>query len=370
MSTKEEIKKKYTCDECGKEMSPKNFYMRQGKVYSGMCKKCIASRIQPRNQSTILPIMEKLDIPFVPKLWNQYIERFTIDEDGERKPNSNGALIGRYIATMNINQYKDMDYSNTKAFLNDYSDEKDKDIAELTAKITKFVNMGHTQEEVVDLLMKDITEYDVDKEILTPDERTRLLRKWGLGHSDENLVQLETFYEEMIVTYDIMTPTHEDQLKQIAKLSVQMHELLDSGDLKGYSQVSGAYDKIMKAAKFSAASQESANDDFSAIGELVKMSEKTGFIPKYHTDEPQDIVDITLKDMNNYLRNLVMNELNLETLITEAANSIIEEEREDREMESENMDDIVENFLVDGEEITEDDLMKDLIEGGYEDDED
>lgn len=369
MAEKKEVVKKYKCSECEKEMNQRQFYMRHGEVFTEMCKKCIATRIQPRNQSTVLPIMEKLDIPFVPKLWNEYIERFTLDEFGEKKPNSNGTLIGRYIATMNINQYKDMSYVDSKKFLDEYKSVQEKDIDELTGKITKFINMGHSQEEVVDLLMKEITEYDVSKEILTPDERTRLLKKWGTGHSDENLVQLETFYEEMIVTYDIMTPTHEDQLKQIAKLSVQMHELLDSGDLKGYSNVSMAYDRIMKAAKFSAASQDASKDDFSAIGELVKMCEKNAFIPRYHTDEPQDIVDITLADMNSYLRNLVMNELNLETLITEAANSIIEEEREDREAENMNVDDMVEDFLVDGQETTEDDLMKELQNGGYDLDE-
>jgi hypothetical protein len=39
------------------------------------------------------------------------------------------------------------------------------------------------------------------------------------------------------------------------------------------------------------------------------MCEKEGFIPRYATDIPQDKVDLTLRDMNEYLRKLVTQDL-------------------------------------------------------------
>ena len=39
------------------------------------------------------------------------------------------------------------------------------------------------------------------------------------------------------------------------------------------------------------------------------MCERDGFIPRFATDIPQDKVDLTLKDMNNYLYKLVTQDL-------------------------------------------------------------
>ena len=39
------------------------------------------------------------------------------------------------------------------------------------------------------------------------------------------------------------------------------------------------------------------------------MCERQGFIPRYATDIPQDKVDVTLKDMNAYIKKLVTQDL-------------------------------------------------------------
>lgn len=366
----EEKEKTLTCEECNKTMSERNFYKRKGVHITKMCKKCAANRIQVRNQSTVIPIMEMIDVPFVPRLWNEYIEKFEFDANGERKANANQTILGRYLQGMNLNQYATMDFSDSKKYLEEYENEQEKSIDELTTKVKSFILQGFTEEEAINMLYNEQNATtDVDETLLDKKQRIRLKKKWGATHSDENLVSLETFYEEMIATYDIMTPTHEDQLKQIAKLTVQMNNLLDIGDLKGYSQVSMAYDRIMKASKFSAASQDKQEDEISSIGEAVKMCEKIAFIPQYHTDEPQDIVDVTLNDMNLYTKNLIMGELNLETLISEAANAIAEEQRQDREEEE--GEDIVDDFFeqeeaINGKKTTEEDLLAELAEEGYD----
>lgn len=366
----EEKEKTLTCEECNKTMSERNFYKRKGVHITKMCKKCAANRIQVRNQSTVIPIMEMIDVPFVPRLWNEYIEKFEFNANGERKANANQTILGRYLQGMNLNQYATMDFSDSKKYLEEYENEQEKSIDELTTKVKSFILQGFTEEEAINMLYNEQNATtDVDETLLDKKQRIRLKKKWGATHSDENLVSLETFYEEMIATYDIMTPTHEDQLKQIAKLTVQMNNLLDIGDLKGYSQVSMAYDRIMKASKFSAASQDKQEDEISSIGEAVKMCEKIAFIPQYHTDEPQDIVDVTLNDMNLYTKNLIMGELNLETLISEAANAIAEEQRQDREEEE--GEDIVDDFFeqeeaINGKKTTEEDLLAELAEEGYD----
>ena len=83
-----------------------------------------------------------------------------------------------------------------------------------------------------------------------------------------------------------------------------------------------------------------SEDYTDAVGVLVSLCEEQGFIPKYHDDERQDIVDYTLKDMNEYMRKLVMNEMNLGNMIEVYLQKMIQEEnKEEDEMTDD--DDVV-----------------------------
>lgn len=85
----------------------------------------------------------------------------------------------------------------------------------------------------------------------------------------------------------------------------------DCGDMDGFQKLSRVYDSLRKSAKFTAAQNKEDKSDFvDSIGEFVAMCEREeGFIPRYATDIPQDKVDLTLKDMNNYLYKLVTQDL-------------------------------------------------------------
>lgn len=80
--------------------------------------------------------------------------------------------------------------------------------------------------------------------------------------------------------------------------------------MSGYKTLSSVYDSLRKSAKFTAAqNKEDKNDYVDSVGELVAICEKDGFIPRFITDISQDKIDITLKDMNNYVRKLVTQDL-------------------------------------------------------------
>ena len=64
------------------------------------------------------------------------------------------------------------------------------------------------------------------------------------------------------------------------------------------------------------------------------MCEEQGFIPRFHTDEPKDIVDITLKDMQGYAYRLVTEEMGLGNMIEAALQQMQrEEEKEEGELD-------------------------------------
>jgi len=66
------------------------------------------------------------------------------------------------------------------------------------------------------------------------------------------------------------------------------------------------------------------------------LCEKEGFIPRYATDIPQDKVDLTLKDMNDYLHKLVTQDLGFGQQIEDALKKIqIQKEMNDAEIAGE-----------------------------------
>ena len=80
--------------------------------------------------------------------------------------------------------------------------------------------------------------------------------------------------------------------------------------MDGYQKLSRVYDSLRKSAKFTAAqNKEQKNEFVDSVGELVTMCEREGFIPRFALDIPQDKVDLTLKDMNNYVKKLVTEDL-------------------------------------------------------------
>lgn len=90
---------------------------------------------------------------------------------------------------------------------------------------------------------------------------------------------------------------------------------------------------MRKSAKFTAAqNKEEKNNYVDSVGELVAMCEREGFIPRYATDIPQDKVDITLKDMNNYVRKLVTQDLGFGQQIEDAIKKL-QIQKEMREQE-------------------------------------
>ena len=139
----------------------------------------------------------------------------------------------------------------------------------------------------------------------------------------------------MMASFDIQTPSHEDYLKLICKTSLKMHQLVDIGDIDGFQKISKVYDGLMKSAKFTAVQNKMENGEFvNAISEFVVLCEREGFIPRYYVDGPQDKVDETLKDLREYNKTLVTEEMNLGNLI-EGAIKKLQAEAEKEAMERE-----------------------------------
>lgn len=129
------------------------------------------------------------------------------------------------------------------------------------------------------------------------------------------------------------------------------------------------YDGLMKSGKFTAAQNKAENGEFvDSISELVALCEKDGFIPRYYVDGPQDKIDRVIQDMQDYTRNLIIEEMHLGALIERAVQQI--EEEKVREAAS----DATDSPDEDEDERFENDLFneetKELTDKDFEDFED
>ena len=174
---------------------------------------------------------------------------------------------------------------------------------------------------------------------LTQEDKKVLAMKWGALYRPEEWIELEKDYNNMMNSFDIQDADTINTLILICKTNLKMNQALDAGDIEGYQKLSKVSESLRKSAKFTAAqNKEQKNDYVDCVGELVTMCEKDGFIPRFETDIPQDKVDLTLKDMENYLYKLVTQDLGFGQQIEDALKKI----QIQKEM-NENVEDILED---------------------------
>jgi hypothetical protein len=76
-----------------------------------------------------------------------------------------------------------------------------------------------------------------------------------------------------------------------------------------------SYDKLVKVAEFTPKNVKNASD-FDSVGELVKWLEKGGWKNKFYDGVTRDIVDETVKNIQNWSQRLYTNESGIGEEIT------------------------------------------------------
>ena len=356
---------KIHCVRCQRRLQRKEFYLDKDGQPMEKCKKCITSMIDVESPSTFMHVLEEVDVPYIPMEWDKLKDRYLYSERNgivTRNPEANQSIFGRYIAKMKLAQYRDFTYKDTARFVEEEGESRATRNKELLERFSSFLEEGMSEEDALNAMGMPINSLDlaesteIHKPQIDKDELSRLQFKWGRTYKVEELQRLEKLYDDMKDSYEITTASHEDYLRQICKTSFRMHQSIDQGDYEAYHKLSGVYDKMMKSAKFTASQEKEEERFIDSISEMVRLCEEQGFIPLYHTYEPQDVVDVTERDLKNYTEHLVKGELGLGDLIEQAIDQIVLDEEKDR-MEG----DLTDDDLFD--EIgapTEEDYLEDL----------
>ena len=330
----------YTCEKCGKNMDETNFYTYKDGRKTEMCKKCLTMHVDNFNPDTFLWLLEKMDVPYVPTEWNVLRDRAYAKDPNKMNGTS---VFGKYIAKMRLKQWKNYGWADTekiraqeeerlaanierqKAFEVELKQQyEDGLINESQYKTLMSTETLHAEEPKYGAQPDAVagnnpyneSNFMSEDELidpaadLTPEDKLYLAMKWGRLYKPNEWVELERHYNEMIASFDIQDADTIGTLILICKTYLKMNTAIDIGDMDGYQKLSRVYDSLRKSAKFTAAQNKEAKSDFvDSIGEVVAMCEREGFIPRFATDIPQDKVDITLKDMNNYVKKLVTQDL-------------------------------------------------------------
>ena len=348
-------KEKLICTKCGKTMdAATQFYTHKNGDKTKMCKKCLTMHIDNFNPDTFLWLLQEMDVPYIPSEWNNLRDRAFA-----KNPNLNGmSVFGKYLSKMKLKQWMDYGWEDTER-LKVLNEEKAKQMEAERIRFEETVKEQYENGEMTEAQYKTLMSTPVQNEEyqsaaaagmvapdavdnpfqeenfisedlipdlakdLTPEDITALVLKWGRMYKPSEWIELEKTYQEMEMSFDIQDADTKNTLILICKTNLKMNQALDCGDVEGYQKLSKVSNDLRKSAKFTAAqNKEEKNDYVDSVGELVTMCERQGFIPRFATDIPQDKVDITLKDMNNYVNKLVTQDLGFGQQIEDALKKI------------------------------------------------
>lgn len=327
-----------TCTKCGKSMDEGQFYTYKDGQKTEMCKKCLTMHIDNFEPDTFLWLLEKMDVPYIPEEWNVLRDRAYAKDPHKMNGMS---VFGKYLSKMKLKQWKAYGWADGERLREQNAaraEQVREEQAAYEAEIKQQYDEGKISEAQYKTLISTETQHaeepmygpapnmdnnpynennfmSEDELIdpaseLTTEDKMYLAMKWGRLYKPNEWVELERKYTEMMNSFDIQDSDTTGTLILICKTYLKMNQAIDCGDVSGYNTLSRVYDTLRKSAKFTAAQNKEAKNDYvDSVGELVAICEREGFIPRYATDIPQDKVDVTLKDMNNYVRKLVTQDL-------------------------------------------------------------
>ena len=367
------------CEKCHKTMKDINFYTYKDGRKTEMCKACMTMHIDNFNPDTFLWLLEKMDVPYIPEEWNVLRDRAYAKDPYKMNGMS---VFGKYISKMKLKQWKQYGWADTER-LRAESEARMRKTAEEKAEAEQKIKEDFEQGKITEAEYKTLTSTEtlraeapmmmappkdyvnayseenflreedmVDPAAeLTQEDKLYLAMKWGRLYKPSEWIELEKHYNDMMNSFDIQDADTKSTLILLCKTDLKMNQAIDQGDVDGFQKLSRVSDSLRKSAKCTAAQNKEQKSDYvDAVGELVAICEKEGFIPRFCTDIPQDKVDKTLKDMNNYLYKLVTQDLGFGQQIEDSLKKIqLQKEMNDAEIS-----------------LDDDDLDEELIDSEYE----
>ena len=374
------------CSKCGRTKSSEEFYMSNNldkypERFVNQCKKCLTMHVDNWNPDTYLWILQEIDVPYIPDEWNKLLASW-----GRDKSKVTGlTIVGRYLSKMKLKQYKDFRWKDSE-FLQEMANKKIEEAmkrqgfgaAEIAQQIERSAfpipegelheptppPSGYRDDANPFLQQEDYFDDGLADGLvseLTDEDKIYLRLKWGKTYKPEEWIDLEKLYNDMMESYDIQAAGDKNTLILACKSSLKANQLLDIGDIDGAQKAMKMYDSLMKAGKWTAQQNKAENGEYvDSISELVALCERDGFIPRYYVDTPQDKVDRVIQDLQDYTRNLVVEEMHLGPLLERAVRQIESDRENEIDDDDEDSDELEKQLYDETEEENTDEDYEDF----------
>jgi len=320
------------CPHCGR----KSYLMTSNNPLSGptICFDCIANNLKYSNLEHAEFFCRTYNLPWIPELWLQLAEECkvgvfreytkTVLEDKENQPN-----LAYTTTTHDLWSRTNKEWEKCRSF------------SEILTKL------------------QPIRDSYVD--------RGRL--KWGEQYTFEELIKLDSMYTRTLKANNVVNPMQKEAVKTLCKLQIEMDEAIRAKDAKALKDLSTSYATFAKQADLETMINETKTDDITTVAELYDYMERKGFEFKFNDGFDRDEVDRTIKDIQEYLRRLVLESTGLQPLLEDMMRKrmeTMEEEKERESIEKTTLQDLLQYNPDDAEIETEAD--EDVLNQSFEDD--
>lgn len=271
-----------TCNRCGQSYTKDEFAPTKSIFYGDgalpVCNSCIESYLADVefDWQEIDKLCQYADIPFVPREWERLYEM-------------NGSkTFPIYAAVFAQSEYEGLGWG------------------EYYQAFKKLKEQGQLEDELPGLYEQ---------------KRKKLQERWGANYDDEALGYLENLYSGLMTTQNVNGALQVDQAIKICKMSYEIDCRIREGT--EFDKLLASYDKLVKAAEFTPKNVKNIND-FDSVGELIKWLEKRGWVNSFYDGVTRDVVDETIKNIQNFNQRLYTNESGIGDEITRRINALKE----------------------------------------------
>lgn len=155
-----------------------------------------------------------------------------------------------------------------------------------------------------------LEEGELDKmvPVFTTQWMTEMRQKWQVDYTIDQFVFLEDLYANLLKSQNILPGMSQSLALMLCKLILSTNEDLKEG--KPIKDKLAEIKNVMSIAGFEAKGSRNTSD-FDTAAELFVWLGKKGWQPKFYDGNNRDEVDIVIKDVQAYLRRLVLNEPSL-----------------------------------------------------------
>lgn len=157
--------------------------------------------------------------------------------------------------------------------------------------------------------------------------------KWGANYTFAELIELENLFINTLEANNVSNPMQIDAIKKACKLSIALDRAITGGESKEINDLSKAYQNFVKTAKIDDLITASSEDVISNVAQLVQYIEDQGFEFNYYDNVDRDIVDKSLKDMQDFIRRLVTDSTGLDVIFDTISSGLKKDDaiKKDRE---------------------------------------